>query len=218
MHCASRFLLFLILAFAALPSSVAGQNFYFGVKGGVLLTDNRARLVSALRTGIYDSRVFQHRYAIGPSVEVRLPARLRLESGFLYRRFSRDEFIDNGPSFWTMGRIRGGRWEFPLVLKRAWGGGRARPFLGAGGSWTHVPAVDQEYITYHEAGPPPYAPATFRGKGSTDNTGAWLVTGGVRLHGPDGVKLTPELRFARYTSGLWLPSRNQVEFFFGIGF
>lgn len=217
MHCAGRLLLFLP-AFAALLSPAAGQNFYFGLKGGVLLTDNRAGLVSAVRTGVYDSRVFQHRYAVGPSAEIGLPARLRLEAGFLYRRFSRDEFIDNGPSFWTMSRVRGGRWEFPLVLKRAWGSGRVRPFLGAGGSWTHVPAVDQEYVTYHEAGPPPYAPSTFRGKGSADNTGAWIVTGGLRLQGPAGIKLTPELRFSRYTSGLLLPSRNQAEFFLGIGF
>lgn len=170
------------------------------------------------RTGQNDSHLLLKRFAVGPSFELGLPAGLRLESGFLYRRFSSSENLSLGPANWQSYDIRGSRWELPAVLKREFGRGAVRPFAGGGGVWSRVPAPDVTVAMYLEAGPPPYQVNTVRTKGSPDNTGGWIATGGVRIRGPGGVKFTPEIRFVHWTSGQWLPTRNQADFFLGIGF
>lgn len=202
----------------AMAAATAQENrFYFGVKSGLLLTDNRESAFRAGRGATFDSRLGQNRFSIGPSAEVALPGRLRLESGFLYRRFWRSETVSTGPAFWQTELIRGSRWEVPLVLSRGWGARRVRPFLGAGGVWSHVPSPETIVTTYNEIGPPPFSPAVTRTRRVSDNTGGVIVTGGLRLRGPARLRLTPEIRFTRWTSGQWLPSRNQVDLFLGIG-
>ncbi|MGB9609372.1 MAG: hypothetical protein ACPL7M_00250 [Bryobacteraceae bacterium] len=203
----------------AMAAATAQENrFYFGVKSGLLLTDNRESAFRAGRGATFDSRLGQNRFSIGPSVEVALPGRFRLESGFLYRRFSRSETVSTGPAFWQTELIRGSRWEVPLVLSREWGARRIRPFLGAGGAWSHVPPPETVVTTFNELGPPPFTPAVIRTRRASDNTGGLIVAGGLRLRGPARIRFTPEVRFTRWTSGQWLPSRNQVDLFLGIGF
>lgn len=200
------------------PASAGAQPFYFGAKGGVILTETRLSSLYSDRTGTSDYQFALRRQSFGPAFEIGLPARLRLESGFLYRRFRAGQNISLGPSSWDAYDIRGSRWEFPLVLKREFSTGRARPFLGGGGAWSHTPAPDITMATYREFGPPPYQVNIIRTNGAADNTGGWVATGGLRIRGPAGIRFTPEFRFTRWTSGQWLASRNQAECFLGIGF
>ncbi|MCS7042267.1 MAG: hypothetical protein NZR01_05695 [Bryobacteraceae bacterium] len=201
-----------------LNAAAWGQPFYFGIKGGVLLSRHEDSSVFSGRTGTSDSFLAQKRFAFGPAVEIGLPFHLRLESGFLYRRFRSSQNFFTGPSFWDAYDRRGSRWEFPVVLKREFGAGRARPFLGAGGAWSRMPAPDLTVALYREAGPPPWQVSVVRTTGVPDNTGGWIATGGVRIRGPARIRFTPEIRFVRWTSGQMLPTRNQAEFFLGIGF
>lgn len=198
--------------------SASAQPFYFGVKGGVILSETRQSALYSDRTGTHDYQFALRRHSIGPAFEIGLPARLRLESGFLYRRFRASQNISLGPSSWDAYDIRGSRWEFPLVLKREFSRGRIRPFFGGGGAWSHTPAPNITVATYREFGPPPYQVNLIRTNGSPDNTGGWVATGGLRIRGPAGIRFTPEFRFTRWTSGQWLASRNQAELFLGIGF
>ncbi len=200
------------------PAAAQAQPLYFGLKAGLVLTETRESQFYTDRTGVYDFQFALRRHSIGPAVEVGLPLRLRLESGFLYRRFRASRNISMGPSSWDAYTIRGSRWEIPLVLKREFTGGRVRPFLGGGGAWSHTPGPELTVATYREFGPPPWQVNLIRTEGSSDNTGGWIATGGLRIRGPAGIHFTPELRYTRWTSGVWLASRNQAEFFLGIGF
>mgnify|MGYP001131218038 CR=1 FL=1 len=214
----SRLYLSVLLSccFAASAPTVSGQPLYVGIKGGLLLTDSTLSVGSPGRTGLTTYSLNLRRYSVGPSVEAGLPWRLRIESGFLYRRFD-DTAVDfKGPSWWTAYRSRGNRWEVPVVVKREWGANHVRPFLGAGGLWSRVPATDLEVERFYDAAQPPLSVS--RGEGASGNTGGWIVTGGLRFRAAGALKITPEVRFTRHTSALWLPSRNQVDFFLGLGF
>lgn len=52
----------------------------------------------------------------------------------------------------------------------------------------------------------------------SDDLFGWVGTAGVRFRLPMGLKVTPELRYTRWTAKRWLPSQNQVDFLLGIGF
>ena len=48
--------------------------------------------------------------------------------------------------------------------------------------------------------------------------GGWVVSGGVRMRAAGPLKITPEMRYTRWTSLRFFPTRNQVEFMLGVGF
>ena len=47
--------------------------------------------------------------------------------------------------------------------------------------------------------------------------GGYLAGGGVRIPVLGPLKITPEFRYTRWTSGTLFPTRNQVEFLLGLG-
>lgn len=202
-----------VLFFVAV--SLSAQPFYAGVKTGALLTSSTDTFRSTGRDGITDTFLELHRYSVGPSFEAALPARLRVETGLLYRNFDASQTTLFAGVTRTFTWLSDNRWEVPLALRREFASGAARPFAGAGGVWSHASrSVRRETISTLQD--PPVRTA---GQWSeSDNLFGWTGSAGVRFRLPAGLKITPEIRYTRWTAKRWLPSQNQVDFFLGIGF
>jgi hypothetical protein len=111
---------YLLLLLAALPG--AAQSISAGVRGG-------APILEAF--DVVESR-FQnvpHRYTIGPTLEVRLPANLTITLDALYQKL---EFEAEGV------QRSGTQWEFPVMLRKNFGPGPAKPFLAGGLSFNRI--------------------------------------------------------------------------------
>ena len=86
--------LYLILA------ALHAQALTLGAKGRVLIYQaSDASEVGIVHVGRGPSTTNVRRYTLGPSIEIGLPFRFRIEADVLYRRFSRTE------SFESIGRI-----------------------------------------------------------------------------------------------------------------
>ncbi len=209
----SRVLNFCFFAFSAL--TLSAQPFYVGVKGGVLLSSSTDTFRTTGRQGQTDTSLELHRYSVGPSFEIALPARLRLETGLLYRNFDASQVTLLGDAFRTFTSLSDKRWEIPLAMRREFSSGGVRPFAGAGGVWMRA-LRDVSVLTVDNLSQPPIQTS---GKYSTsDDLFGWTGSAGVRFRLPMGLKITPEIRYTRWTAKRWLPSQNQVDLFLGIGF
>ncbi len=197
----------------ALPA--AAQPFYIGLKGGVLLSPSRDSGAGQSRAGDLQSSLLLRRYSVGPSFEAALPARLRLETGLLYRRATSTQEWAFAAQYRETRWSTDNRWEVPFGVRRELASGAARPFVGAGGVWSKFHRnVRFERTEFH-----PEPPRTIGGQFSdSDNLFGWTGSAGVRFRLVGGLKLTPELRYTRWTAKRGLPSQNQVDFFLGIGF
>lgn len=208
-----RFLHCLLFAFSS--AGLFAQPFYVGVKGGVLLTSSTESSRTTGRAGQTDTHMELRRYSVGPSFELALSARWRVETGLLYRSFEADRVNIFGNTFRTFTNLNDKRWEVPLALRREFSSGAARPFASAGGVWTRC-LRDVSVLTVDSVTEPPIQS---RGQWSeTDDLFGWTGSAGVRFRLPMGLKLTPEIRYTRWTAKRWLPSQNQVDLFLGIGF
>ena len=122
--------LFLLLA------ALHAQALTLGAKGGVLIYQaSDTSEVGILRVGRGPSTTNVRRYTLGPSIEIGLPFRFRIEADVLYRRFSRTESFE---SIGRIDRLSGNDWQFPLLLKFQDSRGRLKPFVSAGAVLRHV--------------------------------------------------------------------------------
>ncbi len=207
---------FCFAAAIAFPAPrVFAQNFYAGVKGGVLLSSARETLTGSSRAGVSDTSMLLRRYSVGPSFELGLPKKLRLETGLLYRRFDATDTVQFAGVHIQTTFSRDNRWEVPLVIRREMRGGAARPFVGAGGVWSRFSRDARTEILSTLGGSPQFTTGEWH---DSDDLFGWVGSAGVRFRLPFGLKLTPELRYTRWTAKRWLPSQNQVDFLLGIGF
>ena len=118
-----------ILLVCLLAGPVASaQNFSFGVKGGVPLTNSLKVLDRATYTSSKSPAVF------GPAVELRLPLGLGVEADLLYRRL---EFT-TGSNIRTTGQA----WEVPLLAKYRAPGVLLRPYVEAGYSFRRLAGLE----------------------------------------------------------------------------
>lgn len=200
--------------FAFSSATLLAQPFYAGVKGGVLLTSSTESSRAAGRQGQTDTNLELRRYSVGPSFELALPARWRVETGLLYRSFEASQFSVLGDAFRTLTKLNDKRWEVPLVLRREFSSGSARPFVGAGGVWTRCLRDVSVLTTNHLSQPPIQTSGQWS---ETDNLFGWTASAGVRFRLVTGLKITPEIRYTRWTAKRWLPSQNQVDLLLGIG-
>ncbi len=213
MEIPQRILCCLLFAFSS--GILFAQFFYAGVKGGVLLTSSTETSRAAGRQGQTDTHLELRRYSVGPSFEVALPARWRVETGLLYRSFSATQVSVLGDVLRTSTKLSDKRWEAPLVLRREFSSGSARPFAGAGGVWARC-LRDVSVLATDNLSQPPIQTS---GRWSeTDDLFGWTGSAGVRFRLAMGLKVTPEIRYTRWTAKRWLPSQNQVDLFLGIGF
>ncbi len=158
----------------------------------MLLTSSTENYRETRRQGQTDTHLELLRYSVGPSFELALPARWRVETGLLCRSFEADRANLLGDAFRTFTRRSGRRWEVPLVLRREFSSGAARPFAGAGGVWTRC-LRDVSVLTAGNLGQPPIRA---RGQWSeTDDLFGWTGSADVRFRLPMGMKITPEVRY-----------------------
>lgn len=196
-------------------AALVAQPLYVGVKGGLLLTPSSESSRATGRQGQTDTQLELRRYSVGPSLEVALPARWRIETGLLYRSFEAHQVNLLGDAFRTFTSLNDKRWEIPLALRREFSPGSVRPFASGGGVWTRC-VRDIEVLTADNLSQPPIQ--TMGKWSETDNLFGWTGSAGVRFRAPMGLKITPEVRYTRWTAKRWLPSQNQVDLFLGIGF
>ena len=117
----------LLVCLLAAPVAFA-QNFSFGVKGGVPLTNS----LKVLDRATYASG--KSPFVAGPAVELRSAAGLGVEADLLYRRLQ----YTSG----TSGNTTGQAWEVPLLAKYRTPGALLRPYLAAGYSIRRLVGMD----------------------------------------------------------------------------
>jgi opacity protein-like surface antigen len=208
----------LLSVFAA---AAVAQPIGFGVKVGLPLTD--AFDTASNATTSYESDT--KRYVIGPQIELRLPAGFGIELDALYTRLN----------FSSVGGVAGSvvnavtdadAWEFPLLLKKRFGGANAgvaaaRPFVVTGASFRRLSGITQiqNFITGNSQ--TTSSPAELQDKNAT----GFVVGGGVEIRALF-LRISPEVRFTRWgtsnfregISNLLETNRNQGQFLVGFHF
>jgi hypothetical protein len=104
------------------------QNFSFGVKGGVPLTNS----LKVLDRATYTSG--KSPFVAGPAVELRSAVGLGVEADLLYRRLQ----YTSGANIRTTGQA----WEVPLLAKYRAPGAILRPFVAAGYSFRRLAGME----------------------------------------------------------------------------
>ncbi len=117
----------LIVCLLAAPVASA-QNFSFGVKGGVPLTNSLKVLDQATYTSSKSPIV------LGPALELHLPLGLGIEADLLYRRLQ----FTTGSNISSTGQA----WEVPLLVKYRAPGVLLRPCVAAGYSFRRLAGME----------------------------------------------------------------------------
>jgi hypothetical protein len=107
-------------------------------------------------------------------------------------------------------------WEFPLLLKYSRGPGRYRPFADVGGAFRRIESLDGSTEVFAGGLDPPYSVVRYHVNHPLVQRGM-AFGGGLRIKSVGPLKITPEIRYTRWTSRNLLPTRNQVELLLGIG-
>ena len=196
--------------FLMVAGSAVGQVVSFGVEGGIPLTD---------RTSPPDE---SRPYIVGPSVEIRLPARFALRVEALYQRVGTiaDFFeipagvsvLTNGLSFTN--RTRANVWEFPFLGKyyfrprsAAW-----QPYFETGwalrDAWVHTSGTET---------PAGSSSFSFKQDFRTPLDVGAVAGAGARI--PMGrLALSPEVRYTRWGSQYGLLRKNEASILLGVHF
>lgn len=164
--------------------------------------------------GSRDLQTETKRYIIGPQFELRLPAGFSIELDALYTNFNASGPLTAVGSGATA-VLDGDSWEFPLMLKKKFGRGLARPFVGAGASFRRLGGLKNigSFIT-----------------GSSDNdidrnnTG-FVIGAGIELR-LLFLRISPEIRFTRWGTdhfsegvrNVLKTNRNQGQLLVGFSF
>jgi hypothetical protein len=191
------------------------QGVHVGLKGGVPLTEAFETVSEASRGYFSKTR----RYIVGPSFELGLPAGFGIELDMLYTRLQFNS-IQTLPGPVSTSDTSASSFEFPLLLKKKFGEGDARPFVSTGAAFRRLTDITQitDFVT---------------GSRSTDdppelrdrNSVGFVIGGGVELR-VLLLKITPEVRFVRWgtenfregISGLLKTNRSQGQFLVGLSF
>lgn len=205
--------IFLFASVAALQA----QHVSYGVKLGAPLND-------PVDTSPY-STSSPGRWTGGPFVELHLPLRLSVEFSALYRASKENatrvfplSAAQNPYLFTSTDKVQ--TWDFPLLLKYRFTKGAIRPFVGAGGAWSHRRSEFQSLASC--LGPqgscrPPDYPTDFLGgvlKSTLTRFGP-AASAGFDIP-TKHVTISPEVRWNQSFSGA--RTRNQFSVMVGFGF
>jgi hypothetical protein len=161
-------------------------------------------------------------FAVGPTVEVRLPAGFAIEGSAIYRRlgettaFNYITSADSGGSIVT--RSRGNSWEFPVIGKYYFSGEHAKlqPFLGTGWSLRTV-GWHYEGTATVLSGPNLVNVSPFQAGSRSDlGVGATAVAG-LRFR-IGRMSVLPEIRYTRWGAQSTISQKNDVGFFLELRF
>jgi opacity protein-like surface antigen len=180
-----------ITVFTALSAAaLAAQSIGYGVRGGIPLSDFwKAESRTGALTNIVKGR---GDVVIGPMLEVRLPLGLGIEFDALYRRWNAEGVLNPGSA---------STWEYPLYGKFRVPGIIVRPYAGAGINFQHLGDVGK-----------------FLGGTSVDkNRRGFLGAAGLEFKVPK-VRISPEVRFTRWSNSGPIRATNQVDFLIGLSF
>jgi hypothetical protein len=201
---------FSLLFVMALP--VLAQPFGAGFKIGLPLNDafelqNTANLAS----------LKNKKYILGPQFEVRLPAGFSVELDALYTSFEINT-VGNAARSILGSSFDTDSWEFPLMLKKKFGGAdavaaSAKPFILGGASFRRLGDIGNigDFVT---------------GSVDVDKTATGFVAGvGVEIRALF-IRISPELRFTRWgtenlregVTNILKTNKNQGQFLVGIHF
>ena len=120
----------------------------------------------------------------------------------------------------TRGRVSGYAWNFPLLLKYYPTRSRFRPYFDVGSTIRHVGHLHGNGITYAFASPGPVVIPTAVTVDSVpykDYTVGITAGGGITMK-TGYFRISPEVRYTRWTDNFLQPTRNQVELLVGITF
>jgi hypothetical protein len=161
----------------------------------------------------------------GPFVELHLPLRLSVEFSALFRTSRQNESgpfqlgqAQNPYLVSSIDRVR--TWDFPLLLKYRFTQGTFRPFVGAGGAWSH--RRSQFEVLYSCLGPqgscrPTEYPADLFGdlRKSTLTRFGPAASAGFDIR-KEYLTISPEVRWNRSFSGG--STRDQFSIVVGFAF
>jgi hypothetical protein len=205
---------FSLLLVMAAP--VVAQPFGAGFKLGVPLND-AFELTSSQNLPV---SLKNKSYIVGPQFELRLPAGFSIELDALYTSF-RINSVGAVATSLLGGSFDTDSWEFPLMLKKKFGGADAvaasvRPFVDVGASFRRLGDVGEigRFIT-----------STGANIGSERNSTGFVIGGGVEIRALF-IRISPEIRFTRWgtdnfregLANILNTNRNQGQFLVGISF
>ena len=216
----------------ALSVPVFAQDFHFGVKVGVPMTD----YFQNNPNGLYSSAT--RRYTVGASAELRLSHGLGFELDALYKRMGYASpggiFSRNPPFVKDSIDVKGNSWEFPLMLKYRFGR-VVRPYIVGGGTVRFIGPVRERGVeTISSLAPGPNQTVVTVITTTPIDTSdpfelkkrIWpgvAIGSGVEFR-RGRFRLLPEFRYTRWTSNITsVPGslsfeQNQAEFLLGFLF
>jgi hypothetical protein len=189
---------------------LGAQPLSIGVKGGVILTEP-ARIQDESR-----------RYVVGPSFELRLPARFTFEVNALYRRIGSDIvyptlFLPELSSPFLVNRLRGNSWEVPVLgkfhfrsQKAAW-----QPFLGTGYAFRMTWFESRGQSTFPDATDNTLRTIQFDNRYRSGLDVGAVFAAGVRLKA-GRIAVVPEFRYTRWGSADNTIRKNDTVFLLGV--
>ena len=219
----------LLLIFSSAAMFAQPVSFSFGVKGGLPLTDF-IDTVSGSRTTVTS---VTNRYIVGPTAELRLPFGFGVEVDALYRHFSYNSTASLVDVLSTL-RTTSNDWEFPILLKKRFGGvGPVRPFVDGGVNFNKISGLSQSVSNLVFPNRLTTTSNSNPAELKNDFTAGFSVGGGVEIHLLI-LRITPEIRYTRWgnqqfsgifptggasgIAGSVTSNQNQAEFLVGFTF
>jgi len=209
-------------------AALYSQPISFGVKGGVPMTD----FLNAVSNSRGSVNQYTDRYIIGPTVELHLPFGFGAEFDVLYRHFSYNSTAALVDALITA-RASSSDWEFPLLAKKKFMSGPARPFVDVGISFSKLSGLSQTVQTLVAPNRLTTTTTSNPAELRTDYTKGFVLGGGVDIHFLM-LHISPEIRYTRWGSqkfnstvltgavnalgGSLTSNQNEAEFLIGITF
>jgi hypothetical protein len=188
------------LLFSLFSLAASAQSISVGALGGAPFTD----VVNGNTVNGIQSIAKSTNFTIGPSLQVNLPASLRIEVDALFRPYS---FNLTGVNI--ANDISALQWRFPFLLQYRFGTPVVKPFVEAGLSFDHLSGISAA------------AKSITSGPGQLlHSSDAGLVLGaGIDVKVPF-IRLSGELRYTRQAVSNFadFSNQNQAEFLVGVHF
>jgi hypothetical protein len=170
---------------------------------------------------------------VGPTIELRLPFGFGVEVDALYRHFSYNSTASLVDVLSTL-RTTSNDWEFPLLLKKRFGGvGPVRPFVDAGVNFNKISGLSQSVSNLVFPNRLTTMSNSNPAELKNDFTAGFSLGGGVEIHLLI-LRITPEIRYTRWgnqqfsgifpaggasgIAGSLTSNQNQAEFLVGFTF